>query len=131
MIVVDASVVAHLVFRGSQTEAVEGLHARDPEWAAPLLCRSELRSVAMKHVRAGNVTVESAVASVRAAEWVLARREFMVATDRVLSLAERSGCSSYDCEYVALAMELAVPLYTLDRQLLEAFQDIARRPDGS
>ncbi len=131
MIVVDASVVAHLVFRGSQTESVERLHAEDPEWAAPLLCRSELRSVAVKHVRAGNVAVESAAASVRAAEWVLARREFMVATDRVLSLADRSGCSSYDCEYVALAMELAVPLYTLDRQLLEAFQDIARRPDGA
>jgi predicted nucleic acid-binding protein len=131
LIVVDASVVAHLVFQGSQTEAVEALHARDPEWAAPLLCRSELRSVAMKHVRAGNVAVESAVASVRAAEWVLARREFMVATDRVLSLADRSGCSSYDCEYVALAMELAVPLYTLDRQLLEAFPEVARRPEGS
>lgn len=31
MIVVDASVVAHLVFHGSQTDAVERLHARDPE----------------------------------------------------------------------------------------------------
>lgn len=131
MIVVDASVVAHLVFRGSQTESAERLHAMDSEWAAPLLCRSELRSVAMKHVRAGNGTVESAVASVRAAEWVLARREFMVATDRVLTLAESSGCSSYDCEYVALAMELAVPLYTLDRELLEAFPNVARRPNGS
>lgn len=131
MIVVDASVVAHLVFRGSQTEAVERLHARDPEWAAPLLCRSELRSVALKHVRAGNVPVKSAVASVRAAEWVLARREFMVPTDRVLALADSSGCSSYDCEYVALAVELAVPLFTLDRQLLEAFPTIARRPAGA
>ena len=131
MIVVDASVIAHLVFSGSHTEVVERLHAWDPEWAAPLLCRSELRSVALKHVRAGNVTLESAVASVRATEWVLARREFMVPTDRVLALAERTGCSSYDCEYVALAMELAVPLFTLDRQLLEAFPEIAIRPGES
>lgn len=128
MIVVDASVVAHLVFQGSQTDAVERLHVRDPEWAAPLLCRSEMRSVAMKHVRAGNVDMEAAVGSMRAAERVLARREFIVATERVLSLAERSDCSTYDCEYVALAMELAVPLFTLDRQVLEAFPQIARRP---
>lgn len=128
VIVVDASVVAHLVFRGSQTEAVERLHERDPEWAAPILCRSELRSVALKHIRAGNVNLNAAVTGLRTTERVLGRREFIVATDRVLPLAESSGCSTYDCEYVALALELSLPLYTLDRQLLEAFPDLARRP---
>jgi predicted nucleic acid-binding protein len=108
---------------------VERLHVRDPEWAAPLLCRSELRSVAVKHVRAGNVGVEAAVDAVRAAEAVLGEREYLVATDRVLHLANASGCSAYDCEYVALAMELAVPLFTLDRELLAAFPDVAREPD--
>lgn len=128
MIVVDASVVAHLVFEGSETAAVEALHARDPQWAAPLLCRSELRSVALKHVRAGNTTPDAALASVRAAELVLEGREFVVATDRVLDLAIRSGCSTYDCEYAALAMELGVRLVTLDRQLLEAFPSVAASP---
>lgn len=126
--VVDASVLAHLVFEGEQTSAVVGLHERDPEWAAPVLWRSELRSVALKHVRAGSVAADAAVASVHAAEAVVAGREFFVSTDRVLGLATSSGCSTYDCEYVALALELVVPLYTFDRQVLSAFPDAARRP---
>ena len=128
MIVVDASVVAHLVFTGSSTDAVERLHERDPEWAAPLLCRSELRSVAVKQVRAGRVSGDAARAALRAAESVLEGREFLVATDRVLELALTSGCSAYDCEYVALALELEVPLVTLDRRVLDAFPSVARTP---
>ena len=128
MIVVDASVVAHLVFTGSSTAGVERRYERDPEWAAPLLCRSELRSIAVKHVRAGQVSEDAALASLRAAESVLEGREFLVATDRVFDLALASGCSAYDCEYVALALELEVPLITLDRQVLEAFPSVAERP---
>lgn len=48
MIVVDASVLAHLVFEGESTAAARRLHERDPDWCAPLLCRSEMRSVAAK-----------------------------------------------------------------------------------
>lgn len=37
-------------------------------------------------------------------------------------------CSTYDCEYAALAMELGVRLVTLDRQLLDAFPSVAASP---
>jgi predicted nucleic acid-binding protein len=128
VIVVDASVIAHMVFEGEETRAVTALHERDPEWAAPLLCRSELRSVALKHVRAGAVELSAAQASVAGAELLLAGREFLVATDRVLTLASASGCSTYDCEYVALAEELDVSLFTFDRRVLGGFPGIARLP---
>ena len=36
-----------------------------------------------------------------------------------------SHCSAYDCEFVALALELEVPLVTADRQLLRSFPRIA------
>ena len=39
-----------------------------------------------------------------------------------------SECSAYDCEYVALAEELAVPLVTAYRQLLRTFPDRAISP---
>jgi len=42
-----------------------------------------------------------------------------------LELAYRTQCSAYDCEYVALAQELDVPLVTADKQLVAAFPKTA------
>ena len=43
----------------------------------------------------------------------------------VLKLVETTGHSSYDCEYVALAQSLGVPLVTGGTNLADAFPDIA------
>ncbi len=43
----------------------------------------------------------------------------------VLHLAQISHCSAYDCEFVALARRLDVPLVTADKQILKAFPLIA------
>ena len=47
--------------------------------------------------------------------------EFAVESAYVLTLANTSGCSAYDCEFVALAKALGVPLLTNDREVLRAF----------
>jgi predicted nucleic acid-binding protein len=44
------------------------------------------------------------------------------ASSRILRLAADSGCSAYDCEFVALAQDLGVPLVTSDRALIEKFK---------
>jgi predicted nucleic acid-binding protein len=44
------------------------------------------------------------------------------ASYRILRLAADSGCSAYDCEFVALAQDLGVPLVTSDRALIEKFK---------
>ena len=62
------------------------------------------------------------------ADQLLSGQEFAVPGERVLALVAASTCSAYDCEYVALADELAVPLVTADRQLLRAFADRAISP---
>jgi predicted nucleic acid-binding protein len=41
----------------------------------------------------------------------------------VLQLVRGSECSAYDCEFVALAMELGLKLVTMDGQVLRAFPD--------
>ncbi len=46
---------------------------------------------------------------------------------QVLSLVNRSDCSAYDCEFVALARGLGVPLVTMDRKLAASFPETVIR----
>ena len=59
----------------------------------------------------------------------LAAHDEPVASEQVLQLATSSGCSAYDCEFVAAAQQLGVPLVTEDRAILTAFPDLARSLD--
>ena len=43
-----------------------------------------------------------------------------------MQLVKGSNCSAYDCEFVALAQYLDVPLITADKKILREFPDIAR-----
>jgi predicted nucleic acid-binding protein len=52
-------------------------------------------------------------------------REYEIASHQVLSLVITSTCSAYDCEFIALAKDLDVPLITVDRQILSQFPEIA------
>jgi len=125
MIVVDTNVLAYLWLPGGMTPAAEQLLASDAEWAAPVLWRSEFRSILSGAIRRQTLSLAQAANIAAAAEAQLQGREFSVKSARVLALANRSGCSSYDCEFVALADDIGVPLVTNDRQVLRAFAEIA------
>ena len=125
MIVADANVLVALLIPGPRMAEAETLLKREPVWAAPFLCLSEFRNVLVSYVRRGEIPPGRARALASAAEDLLREREFRVASDQVLERAESSGCTAYDCEYVALADELGVPLVTSDRQILRAFPEIA------
>ena len=71
------------------------------------------------------LALADALEAAREAENLLAGREFSVETQRVLELAKESGCTTYDCEFVALAQDLAAPLVTSDREILAAFPTLA------
>jgi predicted nucleic acid-binding protein len=66
-----------------------------------------------------------ALANATAAEVQLEGREYSVDSARVLSLAQRSGCSAYDCEFVALAEDLGARLVSNDGAVLRAFRTVA------
>ncbi len=128
MIVVDTNVLAYLLMDGPETSTAEALLLRDPDWAAPFLWRSEWRSVLAGYMRRGDVDEATALELHAAAEELVRGREYLVDPSHVLSLVAGSPCSAYDCEYVALAETLGVPLMTYDRQVLEAFPGRAARP---
>ncbi len=121
MIVVDSNVVAYLYLPGQFTAAVEKLLRREPEWAAPLLWRSELRNILAMYMRQKLLTFERSFEIQREAEALLADNEYDVDSFEVLELARDSGCTAYDCEFVALARRLNVKLVTGDAKLRKAF----------
>lgn len=130
MIVVDSNVVAYCWIRGGRTEIAQRVRLRDPAWHVPILWRSEVRSALSGYLWRGTIEPEGAEAIMAAAESALAGCEHLVASGAVLELAARSRLSAYDCEFVALAQSLAVPLVTEDAAVLKAFPDVALDMEG-
>lgn len=129
MIVVDTNIVASLWLPTEWSEDSERLLATEPEWSAPLLWRSEFLNVLATYVRTERLELVQALDAIESAEALFIGREFSVGSIPVLSLAARSGCTDYDCEFVVVARHLSVPLVTLDRKLLTAFPEVAIHPD--
>lgn len=128
MIVADVNLLAYLLLGGPERAIAQRVFERDPRWAAPLLWRSEFRSVLAAFMRHRGLSASDAWRAHGLADQLLAGQEYSVPGDRVLALVDASVCSAYDCEYVALAEELGVPLVTADRQVLRAFPDQAISP---
>lgn len=121
MIVVDSNVLAYLYLPGEFTEAAEALLGSHPEWAAPILWRSEFRNILTGYLRRKSISFEQAVALQEEAEHLLAGREYELDSRSVLELVRDSDCSAYDCEFIALAARLGTRLVTMDKKLLKAF----------
>ncbi|MFP4307942.1 MAG: hypothetical protein ACLFQQ_12070 [Desulfococcaceae bacterium] len=57
---------------------------------------------------------------------MLQKTEYLVNSLDVLNLVQQSKCSAYDCEFVALAQNLKLPLITMDKQILKEFPATAK-----
>ncbi len=108
--------------------AVAALLRQDPDWRVPPLWRSEFRHVLLKYVRAELATPAQALALWQKALERFELFEQSVDGHQVLDLAIRSGCSTYDAEFVVLAQQLDCSLLTFDRKLLQLFPDRTRQP---
>jgi predicted nucleic acid-binding protein len=125
MIVVDANVIAYVWFPSPYRDAVFSLMDSDQKWEVPQLWRSEFQNIAAAYLRNGYYTFSQVVDIVQKAESMLNGNDHVVKSVAVLNLVNQSGCSAYDCEYVALAKELNVKLITYDKKILKDFADVA------
>jgi predicted nucleic acid-binding protein len=125
VIVVDTNVIAYFLIQSEHTTLAENVMLSDLEWTAPRLWRSELRNVLHLYLRRGELDLEGAIDKMHEAESIIGDSEHDVLSSRVLELAHMSGCTAYDCEFVALAERLGVPLVTSDKKLVAAFPAIA------
>ena len=129
MIVADTSLIAPCVIPGEMTELALAVYGRDSEWVAPPLWRNEVSNVLATQMRLKGMSLGVAKEALRrAASLVDAAPE--PSGENVLSLAHASGASAYDCEFVAVAKALGIPLVTADRRLVRLFPAVCVSPEA-
>ncbi len=121
MIVSDTNVLAYLLLPYEFSPQADALFSRDPDWAVPILWRSEFRNLLAGYLRRKTLTFDEVLKVQAEAEALVAGNEHEVDSRRVLELVRDSACSAYDCEFVALAAQLGTKVVTMDAKLLKAF----------
>ena len=128
MIAVDTSVIASLWVPNDMEELAFQVLRKDPYWIAPLLWRSELRNVMALYLRKNILDMTTVLQSMQEAEQLIGSNAYEVNTTQVLHMVQKSSCSSYDCEFVALAEDLSIQLVSFDKQICREFSEIAIHP---
>lgn len=121
MIVVDSNVVAYCWVNGPLTDIAQSVRVKDPDWHVPILWRSEMHSILAGYLRNGSLSGAQIARIMDAAEEALTGREHLAPSAKVFELVRETRLSAYDCEFVALAGVLSVPLVTADKAVLKAF----------
>ena len=75
MIVADTNTIAYLLITGEYTSQARRVIKKDPEWVAPLLWRSEFRSVVAFYLRRGYMSLDQALQLTEEAEALLSALE--------------------------------------------------------
>lgn len=123
MIVVDTNIISYFYLNADYSSLAEQTFQKDPIWSAPLLWRSEFRSVLTFYLRKQIISLPEAIEIFESAEELLKGNEYEINSAQVLSLSHQSGCSAYDCEFVNLAKDLNIALVTEDKKILKNFQE--------
>lgn len=128
-IVLDASFAVAWLTRERTGPAVEDfearVHAGQAELHAPELFLLETGNALWKTVRRGLRTLEESVQMFESVRELPIRlhRHRDLALD-AFDLAVRRGISVYDASYVALAVRELLPLFTTDKRLASAVEDL-------
>ena len=125
MIIADTNIISYLLLPTSYTEMAEKLHKIDPVWSAPILWKSEFRNVLALYLRKEIISLNKALQLQETAESMIVQNEYDVPSSQVLALVNESSCSSYDCEFVALAQHFDTKLITEDKKILKEFPSTA------
>lgn len=125
MIVVDTNIISYLYLSGDRSQQSENLLSFDSHWVAPILWRSEFRSVLAQYLRKNLLNIDEILLIIQQAEKLLTDNEYEISSAHIMQLVKSSQCSAYDCEFVALAQYLDTPLITADKKILREFPEIA------
>jgi len=125
MIVIDTNVIAYLFMNGEFTQNAERLLKSDSQWCAPLLWRSEFRSILALYMRKKLLSLNQSYEIMGEAQKILKGNEYSVDSIAVLEKVNKCKLSAYDLEFVTLAESLKVKLITLDKKIINEFPKAA------
>ena len=125
MIVVDTDIISYLLLATPYSDSADKLFSLDSDWIAPTLWKSEFRNVLALYLRKEIISFAKALQLQEMAESIMADNEFDVSSSQILALVNKSHCSAYDCEFIALAKHQNIPLITQDKKILREFPDNA------
>ncbi len=128
MIVVDTNVIAYLLIEGEFTGAVTGLRTEEPEWIAPRLWLDEFLNILATSERRSVMSAEVADTNLALACELMEGRSYDLPAQRILATARRTSCTAYDSQYVCLAEDLGLKLYTYDSRILASCPNLATQP---
>lgn len=126
MIVADTNTIAYLYINSEKSAQAEQLLLRDPNWIAPSLWKSEFRNVLALYLRKNILTFDNCLLISQQAEQLMLNNTYEVSSAHIFQLVNTSNCSAYDCEFVALAKLLNIPLITADAKIIRQFPTIAQ-----
>ena len=130
MIVVDTNIISYLYISGDRSQQSEDLLSFDSNWVAPILWRSEFRNVLAQYLRKTLLDFNEILLIIQQAEQLLTDHEYEISSAHIMQLVNSSQCSAYDCEFIALAQYLDVPLITADNKILREFPEIAKTAES-
>lgn len=129
MIVADTNTIAYLYLNSEKSAQAERLLTLEPKWIAPNLWKSEFRNVLTRYLRKNILTFDEILIITQQAENLMLENEYELSSAHILQLVNTSNCSAYDCEFVALAKLLNIPLITADKNIIKEFPGIAQTVD--
>ena len=129
MIVVDTNVIAYLLIEGEFTQPVTRLREKYSEWVAPRLWLDEFLNVLATFERQALMTSQLADHTLALACELMEGQSYDLPAQRTLATARRTSCSAYDSQYICLAEDLGLKLFTYDTKILANCSDIAIRPE--
>jgi len=130
MIVADTNIISYLYISGDRSQQSEDLLSFDSNWVAPILWRSEFRNVLAQYLRKNLLNIDEILLIIQQAEKLLTDHEYEISSAHIMHLVQSSQCSAYDCEFIALAQYLDVPLITTDKKILREFPEITQTAES-
>jgi predicted nucleic acid-binding protein len=121
-VVVDASIAAAWFLPDECNDAADQLMAdlRSAPGRVPSLFWFETRNLFLTAERRGRLAAGEAALSMAQLRGLPLQDEGAGGDPLVLALAARHAISAYDASYLALAIQLALPLATTDKRLADA-----------
>jgi len=129
VIVVDTNILEYLLIQGEHSERVEQLLIEDSDWVAPRLWLDEFLNVLATIERVGKMESQEADGILSDAIELMEDRSYDVPAQRVLATAKRTGCSAYDSQFLTLAEDLGLKLYSFDQKLINRSGGVAVKPE--